>query len=482
MPSYQDLRADQTAAIDFITGGEDSLLCGDVGCGKTVIALTAAKLALARGDVNRWLVLAPLLVATDTWQSEASEWDHLDAHDIAIACGTEGQRVAAIRSDARIVVINYENLSWLLAQYPRVGKADPLPFDGLICDEIDKLKSVSSNRFKDFRNRIKKFRKRIGMTGTLIPNDLTELWGQVYMVDGGESFGKSFYKWRSQYFYPIDYKQYDWMPHRDSKQYFIDKIADMTLRLTATGLPKVIAREPAKLVLPPETRDRYDELEREYFITVQDLHGVNRHIDAANAAVLTGKLQQICAGFSYVEKMTTIGDRTGMRAVETKEAVWHSYDRFEWLLKLCAQVPEQILVFYHFNEELDELKRRFPNLPHLGKGVSNKQARSNIAHWNAGDLDMLALHPASAGHGLNLQKSGAHHIAFLTLPWSGGMYKQVIGRLCRTGQKAKQIYVHTALFENTIDWDVFNTVTGKLTGMESFLDDLETACAFRKAS
>jgi SNF2 family DNA or RNA helicase len=119
------------------------------------------------------------------------------------------------------------------------------------------------------------------------------------------------------------------------------------------------------------------------------------------------------------------------------------------------------------------LRRRYPELHYLGGGISDKRARETIARWNRGELTQLALHPASAGHGLNLQKSGAHHIAFLTLPWSGGMYKQVIGRLARRGQIAKQIFVHTALFSDTIDETVFGVVTGKLTGMESFLNDLE---------
>lgn len=461
MLDYSDLEKDQLDCIDFICSGEDTLVCADVGTGKTVISLTAADRALHEGKVTRWLVLAPLLVATDTWGPEPSEWRHLSHVNMAIACGTESQRLAALASDAEIVVVNYENLQWLLDQYPRKRGHDPLPFDGLICDEIDKLKEVSSARFKDLRSRIPNFKMRIGLTGTLIPNQLTEIWGQVYIIDCGVTFGRSFYKWRKEYFYPTDYKQHKWAPFPNTRASIIESVADLAYRLRAVGLPPVVSRDPHKLIMPPGIRETYKELERQFYLMLEDADGKTREVEAANSAVLVGKLQQICAGFSYVDK--------------GKDAVWHSKARFDWYDDLYQGLGEQILVFYHFREELAELRRRYPHLHYLGGGVSNKKARASIAKWNAGELTQLALHPGSAGHGLNLQKSGAHHIAFLTLPWSGGMFKQVTGRLARRGQIADEIFVHTALFDNTVDYDVFGTVTGKLHNMEGFLDELEAA-------
>jgi SNF2 family DNA or RNA helicase len=470
MLTRADLDAEQIQCITFIASGEDSLICADVGTGKTVIALTAADEALAEGEVHRWLVLAPKLVATDTWQIEPGEWEHLRHLSVAIACGNEKQRTLAVDSGADIVVMNYENLQWLLSLYPRprtirgVREIDTLPFDGLICDEIDKLKDVSAKRFKTFRERIRCFRKRIGLTGTLIPNKLTEAWGQTFIIDGGESFGRSFYEWRRLNFYPTDYQQRKWAPFPNTRADMIDTLSSLAFRLKAKGLPPVIALPSHRMTLPPEIRERYNKLEKDFFLTLPDEHGRTRKVDAANSAVLSGKLQQICAGFSYVDK--------------TKEAVWHSRARFDWLDALLREYSgDQMLIFYHFNEEKDELLRRYPNIDFLGGGVSNKKARARIAAWNAGEIDKLALHPGSAGHGLNLQKSAAHRIAFLTMPWSGGMYKQIIGRLCRRGQLAEQIFVHTALFRNTIDEEVFGTVTGKLSGMEDFLDELELATA-----
>ena len=459
MLTRKDLDADQVNAIAFIGSGEDTLLVADVGTGKTIIALTAGQDAIYSGEVHRWIVFAPKLVATDTWAKEPALWSHLEDMDVAIACGPPEQRKAAVESTAQFVVMNYENLSWLMDEYPRMGKHDTLPFDGLICDEIDKLKEVSSNRFKDFRNRIKKFKKRIGMTGTLIPNKLTEAWGQAYMVDGGATFGRSFYKWRKDYFYPTDYEQHNWAAFGETEDYMLDALEGLAYRVEAHGIPPIIEQRPYELELPCTIRDQYDELENEYYLAVVDADGKTREIEAANTAVLQGKLQQICAGFSYVDG--------------GKDAVWHSYSRFGWLEDLRSRLDRQLMVFYHFNEELAELKRRYKIKTLSGGTIKTK--RRIIDEWNAGDLDLLGLHPASAGHGLNLQKSGAHDIAFLTVPWSGGMYKQVCGRLARRGQVAEHVNVWTALNKDTVDENVFQVVQGKMDTMHSFQDSLYAA-------
>lgn len=470
MLTRHDIDADQRQAIDFIRSGEDSLLCADVGTGKTVIALTAGQDAIYAGDVHRWLVLAPKLVGTDTWAYECDEWEHLQDMDVAVAIGTPAQRKKAIESTAPFVVTNYENLPWLMAEYPRIKKQDTLPFDGLICDELDKLKSVSSNRFKDFRNRLGKFHKRVGLTGTLVPNSLTEIWGQSFMVDGGDTFAKckipasgqlvarSFYKWRQAFFYPIDFNQHNWVPFPDTEDRLLELLDGLVYRLPAKGLPPVITQKPFDLELPSTAGKLYKELEREFYAIVKDCEGQHREVEAVNTAVLRGKLQQITAGFSYVDR--------------SKEAVWHSQQKFGWLRDTFDRLSRQLLVVYQYQAELDELKHRYPGLDYLGAGVSDTDKSRAIRAWNAGDIPLLAIHAQSAGHGLNLQKSGAHDIAYLTLPWSGGMFKQVSGRLARRGQSAEQVNVWTALCENTIDHDVFATVTGKLDTMQSFQDKL----------
>jgi SNF2 family DNA or RNA helicase len=504
-----ELGKDQLDCIRFIKTGEDALVCADVGTGKTVIALTAIRdmfLTAVDDDdveiprelyVGRWLVLAPLLVADDVWRNEHKKWAHLGHLKIAIAVGDEAERIEAIESDAKIVVLNYENLTWLLKRYPikrrTIGgkrtRESTLPFDGLVCDEVDKLKDVSSKRFKAFRDQVPFFKRRIGLTGTILPNHLLELWGQTFIIDAGETFGRSYYKFRQEYFYPTDYKQYKWAPFPNTHETLIDKLGDITYRLKAQGLPEVVYNEPARLELPASVRPLYRELHDELYLLLDDKKGGTREVDAANMAVRSGKLQQMCAGFSYVDRLVceacngavAADDKGKQRCVMCNklakpEAIWHSHAKIDWLLDLLGvalhKQREQVLIFYHFVEELAELRRRLPNLRYLGGGVSRKNARESVKLWNEGRLPYLALHPASAGHGLNLQLGGAHRIAFLTLPWSGGMFKQVVGRLCRRGQAAERIYVDAALFKATIDLDVYATVTGKLGGLETFLDDL----------
>lgn len=458
MKYLDDLSKEQFDAVDYILDGEDALIAADVGTGKTIIALTAA---LQCRDVDRWLVLAPLLVATDTWAKEPAEWKHIMNSAVAIACGDEAQRIKAIESDAPIVVMNYENLDWLMNQYPKKGKVDSLPFDGLICDEIDKLKSVSSNRFKAFRNRIKIFKKRIGLTGTLVPNKLQELWGQVYMIDGGQSFGRSFYNWRKEYFYPTDFNQWQWAPFERSRAKFIEVLADLTFRIRSKDLPKVVFKDPALIDMPDALRESYTELEKEFYLKLEDVE-----IDAANAGILTGKLQQMCAGFSYYLD-------------KEQKVIWHDERKYQWIAELyhdiCIKQGKQLLVFYHFNAEYDMLSEAIPEIKSLGSSVGNAKKRQHIDWWNNDQIPVMALHPASAGHGLNLQLSGAHHIAFLTLPWSGGLLRQSVGRLARRGNSAKQVFVHTCLYENSVDETVFQVLSGRLNAMDDFLNDLEKA-------
>jgi SNF2 family DNA or RNA helicase len=462
--SRDDLSSEQRKCVQFIGAGEDALIAADVGTGKTVIALTAARDALCDRSVSRWLILAPLLVATDTWALEPDQWEHLDARDLAVACGSVEQRRAAIESGAPCVVMNYENLQWLLDQYPRPrrGQTDTLPFDGLICDEIDKLKDVSSKRFKAVRARLGVFKKRIGLTGTLIPNKLTELWGQVYMVDNGESFGRSFYKWRQKYFYPIDYQQYKWVPFPHTPGQLISQMQGMVFRIRARGLPEICLVEPELIDLPKEVQHDYRTLARDFFLLFDD-DDDDEQVDAANAAVLSGKLQQICAGFSYLKD----------KPCTAENAFWHTdYKYRHWLPQLLGE--HQLLIIYNFRAELEKLQEIHPDIPHIGGGVTNKKARELIAAFNAGSLQSLALHPASAGHGINLQHNNANHIAFLTLPWSGGLYHQVVGRLARRGNREPLVYVHTCLFRDTIDQDVFDALTMKINAMTKFLHALET--------
>lgn len=508
MHTIDDLVPEQNNAIDFLKGNLNALLCADVGTGKTVMSLTAVDHHIRIRGVGPWLVLAPLLVADETWRYEAEEWAHLNHLSVGIVTGDTKDRVKTLNTDHDIYVVNYENLSWLMdyVKDPYTFEklpsgepvcAKPIKFKGLIADEIDKLKEVSSNRFKNFRNYVKNFDVRIGLTGTLIPNDLLEIWGQTYIVDGGKRFGRSYYKFRQEYFYPLDYRQHRWrvLPLKD--KIIEEKIYSLALRVKSTDLPKTVELPPARLVMPDNAWKIYNELENELFIKLEDQ---NCDIEADNMAILSGKLQQICAGFSYVDpkecpecghteliqaltpslkKVIAKWDCVACHKRINRRVVWHTQKRFDWLDSLFDQIVidsgQQLMIFYNFNEEGAELRRRYEGIELLGGGTSKAAKRQAIHDWNSGELRAIGLHPASAAHGLNMQKSGAHNIAFLTEPWSGGLKTQAIGRLGRRGQVAKEIYVHTAQFINTVDVRVHDIVTERIDTREIFLDKLRKA-------
>lgn len=465
MLKYSDLSPDQLDCIEFIGAGEDSLVLADVGAGKTVIGLTAAKRALDEGEVSRWLVAAPKRVALHVWAQEAQLWEHLKDLPIAVACGDVEQRVAAVNSGAPIVVINYENLPWLFEAYPvkriKRERVDTMPFDGLMCDEIDKLKSVSTNRFKDIRNRVDHFKKRVNLTGTPAPNRLLEVWGQVYMTDGGATFGRSFYCWRQEYFYPTDYKQYRWAPFPGTFEKIIEALDGLAYRLEATGVPPFVIQKPRYVSLTPSQRKLYAEFEKELYAEFQR-EGAWYELDADNQGIAQGKLEQICAGFSYVDDG------------EKREAVWHSRAKLD-ALRTMQRVfrDKQLMVGYWFKEELRELERLFPPGQFRWIGKSDAADTETIELWNSGRLPVLGVHPASAGHGLNLQLSGAHVATSLTLPWSGGLFKQWIGRLARRGQTAKQVDVWPILAKDTVDEEKLEVIEGRISNQKEFLDALK---------
>ena len=432
-----DLFQKQVRAIDFMCEGEDTLLWADVGTGKTVMALTTM---LRKG--GRWIVFAPLRVANEVWVQEAELWDHLGSLNVATATSGPTSRSFMGRSLCDVVVTNYDNMKW----WCESGLLER--FDNICFDEVDKLKDPSTHRFKAIKKQIKTFDNRIGMTGTPTSNRLLDLWAQTYVVDGGESFGQSFYKFRKEYFFPSDYQQHTWKPIPvTTERMMMDKLSDITYRIEAekwNGEP--IELPPRYVELPKAARVTYTELEKDLWTRLDS----GESISAANMAVLTGKLNQIAAGFSYVGED------------EDRTTEWHTKAKFDELDSLISELQgAQLMIVYHFQAQLEELKRRYGNRLF-------EPTKVGIAAWNEGAAELLAIHPQSAGHGLNLQKSGAHHVVFLTLPWSAGLYQQVIGRLDRTGQ-ANQVVVHKISTADTIDADIALTVESKVGEQSAIL-------------
>lgn len=489
MRGINDLRPKQRPAVEFLYQGDQSLLLADVGTGKTIMTLTVLDDWVRDGICDGALILAPKNVCINTWATEQDDWDHIKALDIGILAGrSAAQRQRMIDSgDHNVLVINYEMLPWLMNEY-----VDGIPgFNVLVCDEIDKCKEHSTQRFKGTPRRVirrdgervvfpktiglkdwrQNFDTIIGMTGTPTPSKLLELWAQVYIIDGGKRLGTSYYDYRNMHFYQSDWAGYDYEPLPGREQFIYEQIADITYRIAATpgvDTPHVIELPPRWLELPAKTRAIYKELERNYIVELKRKLAApgaeTATIDASDgAAVLYGKLRQISQGFAYVdEELAKVGE-------------WLFYDKFAELDSLISELQgQQLMIVYHFVEQMQELKRRYgARFAFLGGGLTDAQSRDTIDNWNSGRLELLGAQPQSAGHGLNLMKSGAHHVMLLTLPETAGLVEQVVGRLARSGNPSGEVYVHRILMRGTVDEERNGVVNGKITTQQAFLNSME---------
>jgi SNF2 family DNA or RNA helicase len=417
MGGLMKLRDDQEQAADFLYEHDRAMILAPVGAGKTAITLTAMRDMLEAGVVERFLVLAPKRVCTDVWPVE--HWKWAPDVSIAIAVGTPAQRKAALGCGAQIIVTNYDNIQWLATQ-------NLAHIDGVVYDELTRLKNPSGARFKALNKVIDKINIRWGLTGSFTSNGLEDVFGQCKIVDQS-LLGRSKGAFQQQYFVLINKDYGDWAPR-------------------VGALPQVMERiKPATYLLEPgEYKDKLAPLHTVELRCDMDMTNYNimkkdfvlHDVVAVNAAVVTQKLQQMASGFLYTDN----------------GPVWlsnHKFDRLEELLDE-NQHTNTILV-YQYQEELAEIKRRFT--------VTTLDDVGAIERWNDGKVRLLAVHPKSAGHGLNLQHGG-HHIVFLSLPWSLELYEQTIGRLHRSGQK-HDVWCYVMLTYETIDEKIWGALHDK---------------------
>jgi SNF2 family DNA or RNA helicase len=412
------LRPYQEQAADFLYEHDRAMILAPVGAGKTAITLTAMQDMLADGVVKRFLVLAPKRVCTDVWPVE--HWKWAPNCTLAIAVGTPAQRAAALGGGAQIIVTNYDNIQWL-------AKQNLAHIDGVVYDELTRLKNPSGARFKALNKVIDKINIRWGLTGSFTSNGLEDVFGQCKIVDQS-LLGRSRGAFQQQYFILINKEYGDWAP-----------------RIGA--LPQVMERiRPATYLLEPgEYKDKLPPLHTVELRCDMDMADYNtmkkefvlNDVVAINAAVVTQKLQQMASGFLYTDN----------------GPVWLSPHKFDRLEELLAENQRaNTIVVYQYKEELAELKRRFPHAQTLDDDNA-------IALWNANQIELLLVHPKSAGHGLNLQHGG-HHMVFLSLPWSLELYEQTIGRLHRSGQK-RDVWCYIMLTYETIDEKIWGALHDK---------------------
>ena len=425
------LRPYQDEAADFLYERDRAMILAPVGAGKTAITLTAMQDMLANGVVKRFLVLAPKRVCTDVWPVEQPKW----APDVslAVAVGTPKERSAALRSKAQIVVSNYDNIQWLAEQ--------ALDFDGIVFDELTRLKNPSGTRFKALMKVIDPMVVRWGLTGSFTSNGLEDVFGQCKVVDQG-LLGRSKGAFMQQYFVLINKEFGEWAPRVGSLAGVMERIKPATYVLDAGEY---------KDKLPPlhviEVRcDLYDR--EPYEKMKKDFQALD--VTAINAGVVTGKLQQMASGFVYDTRKTA--SETPGKFIVTQTPVWfssHKFDRLEELLD--ENQHANTIVVYQYQEELAQLQARFK--------VTTLDDADAIARWNKGGVRLLAVHPKSAGHGLNLQFGGCHMV-FLSLPWSLELYEQTVGRLHRSGQ-AHAVWVYVMMTNKTVDEKIWGALHDK---------------------
>ena len=416
-----------------------AMILAPVGAGKTAITLTAMQDMLADGVVKRFLVLAPKRVCTDVWPVEQIKW--APNVPLAVAVGTPKQRMAALRSDAQIVVSNYDNIATL----PTAS------FDAIVFDELTRLKNPSGARFKALK--IDHINIRWGLTGSFTSNGLEDVFGQCKIVDQA-LLGRSKGAFMQQYFVLINKDFGEWAPRVGSLAKVMERIKPATYVLDAGDYKdKLPPLHVVEVRCDLDDREPYEKMKKDF----QALD-----VTAINAGVVTGKLQQMASGFVYDTRRTA--SEIPSRFDSTQTAVWfssHKFDRLEELLDE-NQHANTILV-YQYQEELAEIQRRFK--------VTTLDDADAIARWNKGEVRLLAVHPKSAGHGLNLQHGGCHMV-FLSLPWSLELYEQTVGRLHRSGQ-THAVWVYVMMTNKTIDEKIWGALHDKRAVSDIAMEELK---------
>lgn len=416
----------------------------DMGLGKTVSTLTAVdQLLYDYFDVEKVLVIAPLRVAQKTWPDEIRKWDHLKHLRISRILGTEKQRLGALQAKADIWIINRENVEWLVDLYDKNW-----PFDMVVIDELSSFKSSKAKRFRALRKVRPMIKRIVGLTGTPAPNGLIDLWPQVYLLDQGERLGKTVTGYRSRYFEPGKRNRtviFTWDPKPGAEEAIYSKLEDLCVSMSAEDwlqMPERIDREVI-VQIPEAARAQYDQLERDLLLPFAG----GGDITADTMAILSNKLLQMANGAVY--------DENGA----TREIHRAKLEALDDILEAANGQP--VLVFYNYQHDRDRVLKHIPAARVL-------DTEDDIEKWNQGKIPVMLAHPASAGHGLNLQ-AGGNIIVWFGLTWSLELYQQANARLYRQGQD-KSVIIHHLVAEETIDGDVMAALAGKDVSQKALLE------------
>lgn len=429
----------------------------DPGLGKTSTCLMAFKILKAKGLVKKALIIAPLRPMRKVWPDEVKKW--ADFADITYTIVHGGNKEAALAQDVDLYIVNPEGISWLFDAKRRRPE-----FDVLIVDESTKFKNSSTQRFKVLKPHLASFSRRWILTGTPVPNGLLDLFGQIYILDLGRSLGRFITHYRNEFFYPAGYGGYEWKPQPDAFERIITEISPLILQLSAEEylqMPELIVQD-LTVFLPPTSRKLYDEMEKDFLVQMES----GEEIIALNAASAGTKLRQIANGALYT------GTSTWKQLHDEK------LDAMESLLEELN--GHSVLIFYEYKHDAERITARIGDCPNLS-GCTGAKFDTLVDNFNAGRVTRLLAHPASAGHGLNLQGS-CHHIIWFGIPWNLEYYDQAIARVYRQGQSAEKVFVYHIVAQDTKDEDVSKVLNLKDRSQQTLLSALKTARSVAEAT
>lgn len=431
----------QNYAKDFILAHKVSALFLDCGLGKTITTLTAInELMYDSFEISKVLIIAPLRVAQSTWKDEIEKWDHLNLLRYSIAVGDEKERLKALKQNSDIYIINRENVDWLVTK-----SGIDFNFNMLIIDELSSFKSHTSKRFKSLLKIRPYFERVVGLTGTPSSNGLMDLWAEFRVLDLGERLGRYITHYRNEYFLPDKRNGaviFSYKPQPNAEERIYRRLADMTISMKSTEylkMPELILNE-LEINLDEEDQIKYKKFKKEMVMTIQE-----KEIDAINAASLSNKLIQLANGSIYDEDKK-------FYEVHNKKL-----DKLEEIIESANGKP--VLVAYWFKADKERIEKRFK--------VREIKTADDIKQWNMGMISLALIHPASAGHGLNLQ-SGGSTLVWFSLTWSLELYQQTNARLYRQGQK-NTVVIHHLITKNTIDEDIIKSLKRKDKTQEALM-------------
>ena len=431
----------QNYAKDFILAHKVSALFLDCGLGKTITTLTAInELMYDSFEISKVLIIAPLRVAQSTWKEEIEKWDHLNLLRYSIAVGDEKERLKALKQNSDIYIINRENVDWLVTK-----SGIDFNFGMLVIDELSSFKSHTSKRFKSLLKIRPYFERVVGLTGTPSSNGLMDLWAEFRVLDLGERLGRYITHYRNEYFLPDKRNGaiiFSYKPQPNAEERIYRRLADMTISMKSTEylkMPELILNE-LEINLDEEDQIKYKKFKKEMVMTIQE-----KEIDAINAASLSNKLIQLANGSIYDEDKK-------FYEVHNKKL-----DKLEEIIESANGKP--VLVAYWFKADKERIEKRFK--------VREIKTADDIKQWNKGMIDLALIHPASAGHGLNLQ-SGGSTLVWFSLTWSLELYQQTNARLYRQGQK-DTVVIHHLITKNTIDEDIIKSLKRKDKTQEALM-------------